>query len=167
MPLIKKIGEIEVYETSEDLNKYTRKQREEFINELFMKQYQGKEIHYLLNDKEIKAIINATTRKYFFSKQHGGVIREKDSERNIRINLVYENGFDNLIRNAVYSKTSKEYKPSQNSKHKIDNKWHYFIKKIIFNEKFYILIITLREYNSKFYIHNTRIKEKRDASSNL
>ena len=55
---IKKVGSIEVYELDENLDKYTRKEREEYINELFKQEYQGKEISYLLNGEEIKALIN-------------------------------------------------------------------------------------------------------------
>lgn len=32
---MKKVGSIEVYELDENLDKYTRKEREEYINELF------------------------------------------------------------------------------------------------------------------------------------
>ena len=52
---MKKVGSIEVYELDENLDKYTRKEREEYINELFKQEYQGKEISYLLNGEEIKA----------------------------------------------------------------------------------------------------------------
>ena len=62
---MKKVGSIEIYELDENLDKYTRKEREEYINELFKQEYQGKEISYLLNGEEIKALINQTTRKNF------------------------------------------------------------------------------------------------------
>ncbi len=55
---MKKVGSIEIYELDENLDKYTRKEREKYINELFKQEYQGKEISYLLNGEEIKALIN-------------------------------------------------------------------------------------------------------------
>ena len=67
---MKKVGSIEVYELDENLDKYTRKEREEYINELFKQEYQGKEISYLLNGEEIKALINKTTRKNFTQLRH-------------------------------------------------------------------------------------------------
>lgn len=168
MSLIERIGEIEVYEIDKDLSRYTRKEREEIINEMFKQEYQGKEIHYLLNEKEISAVINASTRKYFFAKQHSDISREKESERNKRIDLVYSSGFINVISNAKYSSSKNEYKVGQNSKHKENTIWRYFKKKIIFNNESYLLIISVRESCNRFYIHNTRIKdtkEKRDARS--
>ena len=53
---MKKVGSIEIYELDENLDKYTRKEREEYINELFKQEYRGKEISYLLNGEEIKAL---------------------------------------------------------------------------------------------------------------
>ena len=67
---MKKVGSIEIYELDENLDKYTRKEREKYINELFKQEYQGKEISYLLNGEEIKALINSTTRKNFRAYQH-------------------------------------------------------------------------------------------------
>ena len=51
---IRKVGEIEIYETDKHINEYSRKEREKYVNELFKEEYIGKEISYLLNDKEIK-----------------------------------------------------------------------------------------------------------------
>lgn len=50
---VHKIGQIEVFEIDQNIDQYTRKEREEFINELFKQKYQGKEIKYLLNGDEI------------------------------------------------------------------------------------------------------------------
>lgn len=52
---VHKIANIEVFEINQNIDQYTRKEREEFINELFKQEYQGKEISYLLNGQEIKA----------------------------------------------------------------------------------------------------------------
>lgn len=35
MPLIQKVGEVEIYEIDKDLSKYTRKEREGIVNVLF------------------------------------------------------------------------------------------------------------------------------------
>ena len=74
---MKKVGSIEVYELDENLDKYTRKEREEYINELFKQEYQGKEISYLLNGEEIKALINQKTRRNFRAYQHSGKYEKK------------------------------------------------------------------------------------------
>ena len=76
---MKKVGSIEVYELDENLDKYTRKEREEYINELFKQEYQGKEISYLLNGEEIKALINQKTRRNFRAYQHSGKYETKKS----------------------------------------------------------------------------------------
>lgn len=166
MPLIEKIGEIEIYEIDKDLSKYTRKQRVEILNKMFMNEYQGKEISYLLNGKEIKAVINSTTRKQFFARQHAGISTERDKERKLRFDLIYDSGFDTAINSAFYVKTNNEQKVSQNSKHKIDTKWHTYIKNIKINNNLYILIISIREQKKRFYIHNVKLKEKRGRRSN-
>ena len=69
---MKKVGSIEIYELDENLDKYTRKEREEYINELFKQEYQGKEISYLLNGEEIKALINKQREKFFVKKHSHG-----------------------------------------------------------------------------------------------
>ena len=50
---MKKVGSIEVYELDENLDKYTRKEREEYINELFKQEYPG------VLKSELDAMINA------------------------------------------------------------------------------------------------------------
>ena len=62
---MKKVGSIEVYELDENLDKYTRKEREEYINELFKQEYQGKEISYLLS-----AVITCSNGPFTFSCHH-------------------------------------------------------------------------------------------------
>lgn len=60
---VKKIENIEEFILDDNLEKYTRKEREIIINELFKNEYQGKEISCILNGEEVLAVVNAYTRK--------------------------------------------------------------------------------------------------------
>ena len=154
---IKKVGSIEIYELDENLDKYTRKEREEYINELFKQEYQGKEISYLLNGEEIKALINQTTRKNFRAYQHSGKYETNKSYRN-RQNIVFSGDYIDMVSNTLYDFSKDEHKKYQKGHH-YDNKWHYFYKIIKCNDFFFYVIIDILERNGNYYIYNTKLKE--------
>lgn len=161
---IRKVGEIEIYETDKHINEYSRKEREKYVNELFKEEYIGKEISYLLNDKEIKALINQTTRKNFNALSHHGIRTEKRKAFNIEHDIAFSGDYISFVSNAKYSNTNKEFKAGQNKNHREDNLWHNFTKTIIFNNIYFNLTINVRELNNKFFIHNTKLKEiKKEA----
>lgn len=155
---MKKVGSIEVYELDENLDKYTRKEREKYINELFKQEYQGKKISYLLNGEEIKALINKTTRENYRAYQHSGKIEYRKAY-NTRQNIAFSGDYMSLISNASHYETQDEKKVGQNRKHKSKNKWHYFIKYIVCNKYYFMVIIDILENNYKFIIYNTKLKE--------
>ena len=155
---MKKVGSIEIYELDENLDKYTRKEREEYINELFKQEYQGKEISYLLNGEEIKALINQITRKNYKAYQHSDKFECRNAY-NTRQDSAFSDDYISLISNASHYATRDEKKVGQNKKHKLKNKWHYFIKYIICNEYYFMVIIDILESNSKFIIYSTKLKE--------
>lgn len=120
MALIRKIGEIEVYESSEDLSKYTRKQREQIVDELFKSEYVGKKVDLLINKEIIKANINKFTRKNVLAKVHHGYNQETNSEFNTRIDIIASGDYITLIKNALYIHSKNEEKAKQNEVHKKD-----------------------------------------------
>ena len=154
---IKKVGSIEIYELDENLDKYTRKEREEYINELFKQEYQGKEISYLLNGEERKALINQTTRKNFRAYQHSGKYETNKSYRT-RQNIVFSGDYIDMVSNTLYDFSKDEHKKYQKGHH-YDNKWHYFYKIIKCNDCFFYVIIDILERNGNYYIYNTKLKE--------
>ena len=154
---MKKVGSIEVYELDENLDKYTRKEREEYINELFKQEYQGKEISYLLNGEEIKALINSTTRINFRAYQHSGNFETNKSYRT-RQNIAFSGDYIDMISNIPYNYSKDEHKEYQKRHHK-NNKWHYFTKIIKCNNCYYSVNIDIVERNSNYYIYNTKLKE--------
>ncbi len=156
--MIKKIGEIEVYECDEDIKKYTRKEREKIVNEMF-KQYLGKKISYRLNEKEIRAVINEITRENFRARQHRRQASEKKRERNTRFDITMSGDYLSLVKNASYFKSMSEMKAGQNKNHTSKQVWHTFQKYILFQESLYKVIIQVREKNGRYYIHNTKLKE--------
>lgn len=155
---MKKVGSIEVYELDENLDKYTRKEREEYINELFKQEYQGKEISYLLNGEEIKALINKTTKKNFFVKKHSHGQKESTLEFNTRQDIVFSGDYIDMVSNTLYDFSKDEHKKYQKGHH-YDNKWHYFYKIIKCNDYFFYVIIDILERNGNYYIYNTKLKE--------
>lgn len=56
--IVHKIGQIEVFEIDQNIDQYTRKEREEFINELFKQEYQGKQISFIKCGNTFSALIN-------------------------------------------------------------------------------------------------------------
>lgn len=166
--LIKRIGDVEIYEIDKNLKRCTRKEREIIINELFKNEYIGKEIHYLLNGKEINAIVNSITRRNFFAIRHGFNQKESYKEINIKHNIVFSGDFINLISNAKYNSSNKELKLGINKQHIKNNLWHTFIKDIVINYEEYRMYLNIRESENKYYIYNLRLKNiKRDARSDL
>lgn len=161
MTLIRKIGEIEVYEIDKDLTKFTRKEREKIVNELFKTQYVGKEISYLLKDTEIHAIINGVTRGNYLTKRHGKYNAESNNEYNARIDLAASEDYERLITNAKYYHSEKDTKVVKNNKHKEINQWHYFDKQIIFNNNKYFLKIAIMQKENKYFVYNTKLKEQK------
>ena len=154
---MKKVCSIEIYKLDINLDKYTRKEREEYINELFKQEYQGKEISYLLNGEEIKTLINSTTRRNFKAYQHSGKF-ETSKAYNIRQNIAFSDDYIDMISNTSYDFSKNEQKEYQKGHYK-DSKWHYFIKLIKCNNCFYYVIIDVLEKNSKYLVYNTKLKE--------
>lgn len=154
---MKKVGSIEVYELDENLDKYTRKEREEYINELFKQEYQGKEISYLLNGEEIKALINQKTRRNFRAYQHSGKYETKKSY-NARQNIAFSGNYIDMISNTSYNYSKAESKVHQKRHHK-NNRWHYFNKIIKCNNCFYSVNIDVLEKDNNYFIYNTKLKE--------
>lgn len=155
---MKKVGSIEVYELDENLDKYTRKEREEYINELFKQEYQGKEISYLLNGEEIKALINQTTRKNYKAYQHSDKFECRNAY-NTRQDIAFSNDFIPLISNANFKRQSLEHYAGQSGSHRQNNHWYYFNKIIFCNDNLYNVIIDILERNGNYYIYNTKLKE--------
>ena len=154
---MKKVGSIEVYELDENLDKYTRKEREEYINEFFKQEYQGKEISYLLNGEEIKALINQKTRRNFRAYQHSGKYETKKSY-NARQNIAFSGNYIDMVSNTLYDFSEDEHKKYQKGHH-YDSNWHYFYKIIKCNDCFFYVIIDILERNGNYYIYNTKLKE--------
>ncbi len=154
---MKKVGSIEIYELDENLDKYTRKEREEYINELFKQEYQGKEISYLLNGEEIKALINQTTKRNFRAYQHSGKYETNKAFRT-RQNIAFSGDYIDMISNTSYNYSKDEQKEFQ-KKHYKSSKWHYFKKIIKCNNSFFSVNIDILEKNGNYYIYNTKLKE--------
>lgn len=143
---VHKIGQIEVFEIDQNIDQYTRKEREEFINELFKQEYQGKEIKYLLNGDEINALINNTTKHNFRSYQHSGKYENKKGFKT-RQDIAFSGDYLNLIEDMSYDNTKLELKIGQNKYHQKNNKWHYFTKTILCNQKIYTINLDILEKN--------------------
>lgn len=88
------------------------------INELFKQEYQGKEISYLLNGEEIKALINSTTRINFRAYQHSGKFETNKSYRT-RQNIAFSGDYIDMISNIPYNYSKDEHKEHQKRHHKI------------------------------------------------
>ena len=155
---VHKIGQIEVFEIDQNIDEYTRKEREQFINELFKQEYQGKEIKYLLNGDEINALINNTTKHNFRSYQHSGKYENKKGFKT-RQDIAFSGDYLNLIEDMSYDNTKLELKIGQNKYHQKNNKWHYFTKTILCNQKIYTINLDILEKNKKYYIYSINAKE--------
>ena len=155
---MRKVGSIEIYTLDENIDQYTRKEREKFINELFKNEYQGKEISYLLNGDEINALINTTTRKNFKAYQHSGKF-EKKRAFHTRQDIAFSGDYLDLVSNGKYDYSTVEKKQGQNEYHKNANKWHYFEKMIRCNDYYFNVIVDVLESENEFYVYNTKLKE--------
>ena len=155
---MRKVGSIEIYELDENIDQYTRKEREEFVNELFKEEYRGQKISYLLNGDEINALINTTTRKNFKAYQHSGKF-EKKRAFHTRQDIAFSGDYLDLVSNGKHDYSTVEKKRGQNEYHKDDNKWHYFEKMIRCNNYYFNVIVDVLESENEFYVYNTKLKE--------
>lgn len=156
--MVEKIGEIEIYQINENLNGLSLKEREKRVNEIFKKVYQGKEVKYFLNDKEIYALINSLTKSNITSRKHGGSTEEGKRGFKAKLNLVISNQFISVLNNAKYFKSKDHSKTFENKNHKKDDIWHYYKKKIIVNDILYEVVIDIKERNGRFIIYNMKLK---------
>lgn len=156
---ISRVGSIEVFTIDEDIQKYTRKEREKIIGKLFKNKYQGKELTYFLNGEEISAIINKTTRKNFTTFSHSHSNPERYREYKTRQDIACSGDYLELIQNMEYQRSADEHYPGQSDRHLEGNHWHYFEKDILCNGFCYRVTLDIREKNNQFYIYNTKIKE--------
>lgn len=155
---VHRIGQIEVFEIDQNIDHYTRKEREKVINGHFKKEYQGKEVNYLLNGEEINAAINHITRNNFKARQHSNKY-ESNKAFKTRNDIVFSGDYMNLISNIPYIYSNDEKKANQNIHHKKDNKWHYFQKVILCNNILFSVNIDIIERKNRFYIYNVKLKE--------
>ena len=155
---VKKIENIEEFILDDNLEKYTRKEREIIINELFKDEYQGKEISCILNGEEVLAVVNAYTRKNYIARGHSGYY-ESNKEYRTRQDIAYSGDYLNLLNSTEYQYSTQEHKPDQTGVHEIGNLWHYFKKCIKCNDKYYSVNIDILEKNGRFTVYNTKLKE--------
>lgn len=101
---VKKVGDIEIFTSDESISHFTRKERQKRINELFRTEYCGKEISYLLNSNEIKALIDKVTRHNFQSRIHAGK-PEPHSLFNKKQDIAFSGDYIPLISDANYKET--------------------------------------------------------------
>lgn len=153
--MVAKVGEIEVYYIDEDLEKLSKKERIKRIDELFKKEYQGKQIKYLLNNKEIRALINSITRSNISSRIHGGSVNETNKEFSIKQGIILKGDYIKLISELDYIRTSEDKRKENH----INYKFHYFKKVIMCNKRYYEVVVDIREHAKGFIIYNTKIKE--------
>ena len=113
----------------------------------------------MLNNEEIKAVINKITRKNFGTRIHSKYKSENISEFQKKHDIAFSNDYLSLISNMKYQSTSNELKSGQNKYHKQTNLWHNYNKLIIVNQIIYKVKLNLREDKGRFYIHNVKLKE--------
>lgn len=159
MAFIKKVHEVECYEINKDLNKFTRKERIKIVNDLFRNEYVGKEVKFIINKKIINSFITSETRNNYFAKMHSNTNFENNKEFNLRQDLTASGYYIPLVSNTDYTESKKEEKIGQNKYHLNSNIWHYFNKIIMCQDEYYLVKITVREFNGKYFIHNTRLKQ--------
>lgn len=156
---------IEHYYLPKDLNKLTLKEKEIYVNELFKKEYVGKEITYFLNEKEIKALITTKTRNNFLIRKHRGKINENKKEYAIKINLAYKNKYLDLLKNSKFIFKGNDYKSYYNRNHNKQTFWLYFKKSIYINNDLFVAIIDIQNKNNKYIIYNLKIKEASETAT--
>lgn len=157
--MLDKIGTIETYLIDENFDNLSRKEREIKVNKVFKDKYQGKEIKYLLNDVEINAMINSTTKNNFSSRLHRGRVSELKREIRIKQNLAVNNDLIKILSNSNYLNNKNDYKNYKNKMHNKSINWLYFSKNILVNNKVYKLIISIRENKSYYFIYDIKLKE--------
>lgn len=157
--MLDKIGTIETYEIDENFEKLSKEERETKVNEIFKNKYQGKEIKYLLNNIEINAIINSSTRDNFTSRLHRGRVNEFKRDFRLKQNLAVNNDLIKILSNSKYLNDKKDYKNYKNKAHKNYINWLYFSKNILVNNKVYKLIISIRENNNYYFIYDIKLRE--------
>lgn len=150
---------IEVYKSNEDLSKLSEKEKLKYINSLFVSEYVGMEIPILRKGKELKAIINATTRKNIRAYRHINGKQESIKEYNSKLDLAYSGYLIKAISYATYERNKKENKVNQNKNHTEFTVWHYYTKLIIFNNILFELVLDIKELDKKLYVHNVKLKE--------
>ncbi len=155
---MRKVGSIEIYTLDENIDQYTRKEREKIINELFKNEYQGKEISYLLNGDEINALITQKTRKNFLSRHHSEYVEHKRSF-NTKIDIAFSGDLKELMENANYTASARERKVGQNEIHREHNQWFYFEKNILCNNRYFLAKIDILKQDERYYLYHIKLKE--------
>ena len=156
---VHKIGSIEVFEIDQNIDQYTRKQREKQIENMFRNQYQGKEITLIRCGNSISALINRITRNNHTVKRHSHNQRESNLEYKKRQDLTFSGDYLELISDLTYVNSQRDNYPSQSRSHTTNTVWHYFKKEIICQNHKFKVILDVRENNGRYTIYNTKLKE--------
>lgn len=156
---VHKIGSIEVFEIDQNIDQYTRKQREKQIENMFRNQYQGKEITLIRCGNSISALINRITRNNHTVKRHSHNQRESNLEYKKRQDLTFSGDYLELISDLTYVNSQRDNYPSQSRSHTTNTVWHYFKKEIICQNHKFKVILDVRENDGRYTIYNTKLKE--------
>lgn len=123
------------------------------------------EIPILKKGKELKAIINKTTKNNYRAYIHKDGKRETNKEYLSKLDLAYSGYLINVISYSKYKRSKKERKANQNKNHIENSTWHYFSKLIIFNNEVYEVILDIIEKDNKLIIYNVKLKEATSSFS--
>ena len=153
---------LEVLSFENETVSMTKKEKIEYVSNLFKEKYQGMSIAFNypeeLENKDFdkETIINGTSKRNFL---HKNKIETYTGYGN-KLNIGIEKDLIKFLKDSNYAYSLNEKKKEQNAIHKNTEKWHYFNKVILIDEEIYRVNIDVRENTRKeTYLHKVRLED--------
>lgn len=145
---------VEVYETSKDIKSLSMKEKREKAIELVSHEFSGRTAKF----KKENTVYYAAFQKAEMRKNVYGDSKSSGKGFLAKINTMAENGYIELVENAMYDRSSKE-QGKKTRAHKDISNWDYFIKEVAIDGTYYNVLINVKHGKNNDYVYDVTLVE--------
>lgn len=151
---------IEIYETSDEVQSMTKKERQARLRDLMLNEFRGRTAKFEKNGQVYYALFNK-------SAINKGIQGDKKSDRRgykAKINIGADGNYVELAENALYDRSSEETGKS-NKFHSDAKVWDYYVKTIACDGAYYDVLINVKDTGDSQYVYDITLHEKKQDST--
>ena len=151
---------IEIYETSEETQKLTNKEKNKRIIDIMQNEFKGRTAKFVTDSQTYYAHLD----KIGLQKGLYGDKKSSNSGRRAKVNIGADGNYIELVENAVFDHTATEYGKSADSHKKVTD-WDYFVKEIASDGVYYDVLVNVRKTADGEYVYDVNLWENQNKKN--